>query len=112
MADTKHTPGPWELEECYRSPAANGGYYTAYLVGKSREGKSTNVADVCESSNLSAEEIAANGLLLRAAPDLLDAMQEITSFLNDAFVKTPGSGERFDALNRFRAAIAKATGAA
>jgi hypothetical protein len=68
----KHTPEPWELDNSRR-------YYSRTVIRH-------NGVVVCEVSKptagLTAEEAAANGVLLAAAPALLAACRECADALN------------------------------
>jgi hypothetical protein len=94
---SKHTPGPWEIDwyicregnkELWRVPRSIG---PAYVDHNHWAGNYITVDE-------------ANARLIAAAPDLLDALKEAATVL--------GLNGCFEAQNRARAAIAKATGAA
>ena len=110
-----HTPGPWALIDEPRNHhyrAAHPGDYEVlgqhcwYIAG--RHGNSDFVADVI-TTNLPPEEGDANAKLLAAAPDLLDACEEMLAILvGSASVDTIlAEGGLFD---RAFTAIAKAKG--
>ncbi|CAN0620485.1 conserved protein of unknown function [Burkholderia multivorans] len=88
MAEVKHTPGPWAVPESH---------------GKARVWARHEflVADCNVSDHLRTVEKKANARLIAAAPDLLDALEEI--------VNTPHLGGK-GGFQKARAAIAKATG--
>jgi len=102
MSAAKHTPGPWRVVK--RSGAPTG---LDILCGGNR------VAAV--NGGLPREE-AREAALIAAAPDLLAALVdalERCKFLGErcaASVRVPVSAEQDDALERYRAAIAKARG--
>lgn len=96
MAQSKHTPGPWEYREI--APYDDGlGYVSA-------DGNDIIHAGV---SDLPAGENRANAHLIAAAPELLEAVHNLMDILRD-----------YDAIDNLdvrireaRAAIAKAEGA-
>lgn len=84
-----HTPGPWRYSE-----------------GKVLAGRGYVVADISHQ----ADSTIPNARLMTAAPDMLEVLQEIESFLEnqqDADDGTPNDAMRH--LVYVRAAIAKAT---
>ena len=93
---TKHTPGPW-------------GSYRSYI---GTEEEDTQTVAYCDdhrnTRSRSAEETNANGRLIAAAPDLLDALEGCVGDL-EHYVSThgPGPDKRLAAVV---AAIAKARG--
>lgn len=103
---SKHTPGPWRVG----TPGPNG----LYTVG-TRQGLMT--AMVAHSANHLAEceQTIADARLIAAAPELLDALQNILMHIgkgreNDVdWVCEPIHSDEIKAA---RAAIAKATGTA
>ena len=96
---TKHTPGPWLLRTaptsaglCHIVSAAD--WRGAFIYG---DGLRKGVDD----SLPKAQELAANARLIAAAPDLLEALQEM--------VRTFAKNHAL-AVDVARAAIARATG--
>lgn len=71
MSEAKHTPGPW-----YCHP--NG--YGAYRIKTGQDDTSPTLCsrNYWDSSDSRAEESAANGRLIAAAPDLLEACMALT----------------------------------
>ena len=95
---SKPTPGPWKvvslemgrygvLEDGYVILGPGGPLPIARLINKSE----------------------ANALLIASAPDLLEALIEITDFLDDFYEYGPGDPE-LEEITKARAAIAKAKG--
>ena len=110
---SKHTPGPWITDDYSKNDVArhvmngngNGPVYIARVPLQSAAGMRTNA--------YSAQE--ANARLIAAAPDLLEALKE----LSRSFIGTYSDDQRSDdEINNHRehwermarAAIAKATG--
>lgn len=91
----QHTPGPWTIEN----------HGSTYIISKPGDGYITR--DVCrmDGSTMSAFAQKANAHLIAAAPDLLEALQEIISAAD-------GDGwSQLDAgFSKARAAIARARG--
>jgi hypothetical protein len=105
----QHTPGPWSFENGISCISHKRGE----IVARNRAGSQT-VAQVAMFSDPSydGDEDTANARLIAAAPELLDALEELVSDLefdmsagcNPRLVK---SGKRIEYA---RAAISKATG--
>jgi hypothetical protein len=91
-----HTPGPWN---CNRASAAG----REIIVS---EVSPVDVA-VLSHRDKSQSEINANARLIAAAPELLEALQSMTSAYQQHFDVMPVAWQTFD--NIARAAIAKAT---
>lgn len=92
-----HTKGPWN---CIRASAGGREIITSDV----------SPVDVCvlSRSNKSPEEINANALLIAAAPELLEALEELYHLIDDAH-----DGDRVFTLElaqKAKAAIAKARG--
>ncbi len=108
--ETKHTPGPWRVNEDYASVLANGelGLIASCAPQASRL--------TSEGGGPVLPEQLANARLISAAPELLEALRGLDVLLSDVacgrFPK-PGSLRESDyatAARQVRAAIAKATG--
>ena len=95
---SKHTPGPWN---CTRASAGGHNIITSEVTP----------VDVCVVSKYgkSQEEINANCLILGAAPELLEALQEVVPML-ESMLMLWGDPEPGSIGHKARAAIAKATG--
>ena len=99
MNNTKHTPGPWYVGDdgnVWRTPTAD------------RTG--TNICDMV--SSVTIDETQANGRLIAAAPELLEALE---SFLRAPHIGSSGPGSCTIEVQEFnlkaaRAAIARAMG--
>ncbi len=95
MSETKHTPGPWEFDGEYVWADAVRGYVA-----------DPNTEDMTSGRGLAKleapEMIKANGRLIAAAPELLEALQDALEYLQHHLPE--------EALASHRAAIAKATG--
>lgn len=106
MSISKHTPGPWTLDDR--------GY--KYIVSKSGNGYITR--DICrlDGSTMAALAQEANARLIAAAPELLEALEELLRYHeNDIRIDYEGTRfykERLDELKPFHALIAKAKGEA
>lgn len=102
--DAKHTPGPWRVSE--QSPTIIKqdmrmiGNESGVLIGSASgyTGSGFFPTD---------EEAVANARLIAAAPELLEALEEVMSMLGSELVKDTLGYEWHD---KARAAIAKATG--
>ena len=122
MSDTKHTPGPYTLGR--KREVRNGDVWvfspdTIYAGSDPDEQAVAHLYGI--PSNVRLHEIAddpryaeglANGRLLRAAPEMLSALQNCIQqieYLHEKFQAT-GSGEQ--ALAQARAAVDAATGRA
>jgi len=104
MSDkTKHTPGPWETkpEECdkpyirIRGTRLGSRYKVANAITPVYDGVGAREA----------EETRANARLIAAAPELLEALRGLMKLDEDLC-----SEGAIEALDKARAAIAKATG--
>ncbi|MEX9843350.1 hypothetical protein AB7X06_19580 [Providencia rettgeri] len=98
----KHSPAPWVVED-------NGSYFDI----KEKNGYS-NLSDVCASQMMydnkehKKDGVAyANACLIAAAPELLEALIELTESAKEAI---DGLGDLSDAIDTAKAAIAKALG--
>lgn len=94
---SKHTPGPWN---CMRASAAGREIITSEV----------SPVDVCVLShfNKSAAEIDANARLIAAAPDLLEALENLLCLYKMG--KPNHFGDNLQPVIDAKAAIAKATG--
>ncbi len=105
----KFTPGPWF--------AVNNGVY--WEVGTSPDRYSPKIGDVCASKYLGKDECPVNGLLVEkanahifaAAPELLDALEELRSAAIDLDQEDGESVKLCEnAIHKACLAIAKARG--
>lgn len=64
MSVTKHTPGPWRVSNAAQVYAGN--LFVAHCYNQSGQPRQKNI-----------EEIAANAHFIAAAPELLDALQDL-----------------------------------
>lgn len=97
---SNYTKGPWTCCETTLAGQCIGFHITAPRYG--------SIAPLAESVNgdrYSADDLRANGRLLAAAPDLLEALERLTRVASVELEAT-----RPDVLEQARAAIAKATG--
>mgnify|MGYP001296974478 FL=1 len=94
--DARHTPGPWKAVEAAYNPP---GWLWV------QNGPGALLADVHQNVNIPLDARNANARLMAAAPELLEALQEII---------TAADGEGWSQLDagftKARAAIAKALG--
>lgn len=95
MSDAKHTPGPWvqgceSIDPEWRIVTTSGGAIIANVNG--------------------ADE--ANALLIAAAPDLLNALEQAIALVDDGTINIrPSDRDKFfAALTAWNSAIAKARG--
>ena len=112
MADVKHTPGPWtsypcNLERYSRVITANGAMVQIAYTGLKHHDQVAMTKEVYGDRRTygPGEETAANARLITAAPDLLEALQDLL----DGHAAGAITGDDLDGARR---AIAKATGAA
>lgn len=89
-----HTQGPWALD---------GDINAMNLDVVSGEGRIAMID--CENDDLTDAEVVANARLMRAAPDLLEALEDAVEALTEARYYP-------SELQRFQAAISKARGEA
>ena len=99
----KHTPGPWAVDSdgagWYIEATPERGHSLAFIASPEFQ----------EEPDTSASEAEANASLIAAAPDLLEALNEMTRL---ALGPTGGcsAAEKRNAIEASIAAIAKATG--
>lgn len=105
---SNHTPGPWVFSDNTKL----GWKTNPYSVSVKRKGHFTAVADIPNRKLLTDEEKKANARLISAAPDLLEALKEITSDYAERFdLDDPSTNPGIkSSIKLARAAIAKATG--
>ena len=96
----KSTPGPW-------SPAANWPHGLSMICQHDGSGWRP-VADCA----VSGEKAEANARLISAAPDLLEALQDLFGADMEHVLMGDGKDDQIAAIAKARAAIAKATGSA
>lgn len=74
MSDAKHTPGPWQadLGEAFHIREQDGGRVAQLVFTNGRHGMK---------GRRNGNEVAANARLIAAAPDLLEALEEIRDIL-------------------------------
>jgi len=93
---TKHTPGPWYLEEHYLTVQVNDeevdfhGNPIKFIIARAND--------------------TANARLIAAAPELLEALQTLTKWANVAGCDREEGSILDNNIKAARAAIAKATG--
>ena len=73
MTNTKHTPGPWNLEAGRSIVTSSGSFYLSY--GKDKAFGAPYFSNFCE--------LDSNARLIAAAPDLLEAVRWAADFLTD-----------------------------
>ena len=101
MSNTKHTPGPWLVNDCTRRGSDIGLYRFRICT---EEGRDADVVATVPMAALDDPVAEADARLIAAAPALLTALQEIATRL-----EKPGSTGEYKARDIARAAIAKAT---
>jgi phage gp29-like protein len=93
----KHTPGPWRIGKEVHGKHGS----TTTVFDEDGEMRIATTTNVCSSINAEA-----NTALIAAAPDILEALERLTDYLNDRDL--PESIEIF--VNEALAAIRKARG--
>jgi hypothetical protein len=89
---SQHTPGPWEIDQAIRHGFTVYSQQAGFIVGY-----------MDEEGRYGAVESEANARLIAAAPDLLEALEEL-------LVQREGHYSTQTAWDKARAAIAKARG--
>ena len=105
---TQHTPKPWQLSE-YTWKDGSGTYRRVEQVDQFGD----VVASVCirHSANHTLDACGdANARLIIAAPDLLEALQDLFDADMEHVLMGDGKDDQIEAIAKARAAIAKATG--
>ena len=94
---TQHTPGPW----------------TAHSTGLARSGLPEYQIHWSDIGECVAEIVhgTENAKLIAAAPDLLEALQDLFGADMEHVLMGDGKDDQIEAIAKARAAIAKATGA-
>jgi len=110
---SKHTAGPWKASVAFFGPSGNG-------VPKVSHGDTSSVMCFLNLSgayggNKGIERANADARLIAAAPELLEALEDVLSAYRDARTalanhKFIGGHEETPIMQRARAAIAKARG--
>lgn len=112
-SETKHTPGPW-VQHGTQVTDADGyeiadAQETCILLGYSEKlGIDHWANDDRASRDRSEQEAEANARLIAAAPQMLEALQDVIS--NDDLSRNDWDRETMRVLRAVQAAIAKATG--
>ena len=98
---TQHTKGPWKVKA-----GSN-----AVLAGRKQICSHVNAASVLPVNIVEDRKIAeANARLIAAAPDLLEALQDLFDADMEHVLMGDGKDDQIEAIAKARAAIAKATG--
>lgn len=107
MNRTQHSPGPWTVEtrEHVHAIQDRNGQDLTYQDTTPNE----NHGSITSRSRLKIETLA-NARLIAAAPELLEALQNIVGTYNDSDRWTQGDEPEPVEIQAARAAIAKATG--
>jgi hypothetical protein len=96
----QHTPGPWKVKA----------HSTAVLAGRKQICSHVNAASALTVNMVEDYEIAqANARLIAAAPDLLEALQDLFDADMEHVLMGDGKDDQIEAIAKARAAIAKAT---
>jgi hypothetical protein len=105
---SKHTPGSWTIR---REPSSRGRGFHRTVV---RDGFTWPIAEVSTAAGGQVDIAEANARLIAAAPELLEALEEMCAPPeNDDEDPTPEENEKWaDTMRKARAAIAKARGEA
>ncbi|MEQ5566347.1 hypothetical protein ABN335_20800 [Providencia rettgeri] len=99
----KGTPAPWFIEEY----DINGKCDAKYFDIRSMSTDGYEYMDLLDSVRVGDEKALANAHLIAAAPELLDALIELTESAKEAI---DGLGDLSDAIDTAKSAIAKALG--
>ena len=100
---TKHTPGQWTADD-------NEGYGVLRIwSGMSPTGSGTTPGKLVATVHGDSGETDANGQLIAAAPELLNALQRLVKVL-EGQITSVHAAERASPIAQARAAINKATG--
>ena len=99
----KHSPAPWLIEE----RDINGKWDDKYFDIQTMEIDSCEYMYLLDSTVVGYEQSLANAHLIAAAPELLEALIELTESAKEAI---DGLGDLADAIDTAKAAIAKALG--
>ena len=94
--DARHTPGPWKAVEAAYNPP---GWLWV------QNGPGALLADVHQNVNIPLDARNANARLMAAAPELLEALQEIITAADEE-----GWNQLDAGFTKARAAVAKALG--
>jgi len=104
----EHTPGPWEATQLNGAPV---------IIIEAHKDGACFIAECYSSMRFEGEnagaEAAANGTLIAAAPDLLEASKgalDALEYIARVYPHIVGFGVRRGRVDALRAAIAKATG--
>lgn len=102
---TKHTPGPWTMHHCFNDGAEVCAIAPVAWCG------AASTYGASSTQRIDAAEARANARLIAAAPDLLEACEILTEAQRRADAGEHGGfGCYVDAVDKARAAIAKAKG--
>jgi len=109
---SKHTKAPWRYEELACEDSNGDGYvYDSQDRCVCHAGDSTGIQGRPETA-FPADENKANGILIAAAPDLLEAIEQIVYEADNRNDGEPQAEIGWDDIDKARAAIAKAKGEA
>lgn len=105
IPNATHTPGPWRLH------TYNNGKLVGWIQGTPEEGEryGRSITNYRGISRPASDEAMANALLIAAAPDLCSRGLALCEVIGHA-VADPAPAELTEALDEFRAALAKALG--
>ena len=105
MSNTKHTPGPWLVNDCTRRGSDIGLYRFRIST---EEGRDADVVATVPASALGDPVAAADACLIAAAPELLAALRALSDDIEARAYHLDNS--TLTALEVARAAIARAEG--
>lgn len=106
--NTKHTPGPWS--QSHRK--SGNGYSTTEVYCAAGQTIATLAWYPVPTPTGTTTSREANARLIAAAPDLLAALQDLFGAELEKCMAFDGHDDQMEAVERARAAIAKATGEA
>jgi len=102
---SEHTPGPWRIGSLASYDGYTGQPFRNVWAGQDEA--ATVVARAIRSEGAMTNDVDADATLIAAAPDLLEALEEV---VKDALGYVERTGQSIFWLENARAAIAKAKG--
>lgn len=98
----KHTKGPWSVIN-YRNTSD-------YTIRQDFKTYGINAKPIITSEGLEPENNLANAKLIAAAPEMLEALEDVKDVLDQCFTLIKTSGEAHRALEQINKVIKKAKG--
>ncbi len=118
MAEPKHTPGPWAVGEMHpdnqRTDKPAGPELAVYVVAQSTTAPGSEGHGHLVCRGMDGPTRAANARLIAAAPDLLEACEDVDAWFSALLLSFNALPDRGEAIRKsfakLRAAIANARG--